>query len=264
MPMAWAKIGAVDLCYEMGGRPGGPRVLFISGTGGDLRARPGPFDTRLATSTELLAYDQRGMGRTSTPPGPYTMADYADDAAGLLDFVGWADASVVGVSFGGMVAQELVLRHPAKVKRLVLACTSSGGKGGSSYPLHELADLSPEDRAAKILELADTRVDAEGRAARTIAWEIDPAWAEEPGRQAGAQLQLEARRGHDTWDRLGKVQCPTLVCGGLFDGISPVENVENLASAIPGSRLRFFNGGHHFLVQDPEAYPEILEFLLQD
>ena len=262
--MAWARIGAVDLCYEIGGGPGGPRVLYISGTGGDLRARPGPFDSSLASRTELLAYDQRGMGRSSTPPGPYTMADYADDAAGLLDFVGWDDASVVGVSFGGMVAQELVLRHPARVKRLVLACTSSGGKGGSSYPLHQFADLSPEDRSVKILELADTRMDAERRALHAVAWEMDPAWASEPGRQVGARLQLEARRGHDTWDRLGRVTCPTLVCGGLFDGISPVENLENLASAIPGSQLRFFEGGHHFLIQDPEAYPGILEFIFQD
>ena len=74
------------------------------------------------------------------------MADFADDAAALLDAVGWDDCLVLGISFGGMVAQEVAIRHPERVRRLVLACTSAGGEGGASYPLHELVDLSPEER----------------------------------------------------------------------------------------------------------------------
>ena len=268
--MAWAHVGDVDLYYEMGGRQEGPRVLYISGTGGDLRARPGPFDTILPSYTQLLAYDQRGLGQSSVPPGPYTMADYADDAAGLLQQVGWEDAAVVGVSFGGMVAQELALRHPAKVRKLVLACTSSGGAGGSSYPLHELADLSPEARSLRILELADTRMDSEWRAANPVAWERAAAeararaavGADSRDRQLGAKLQLEARRGHDTWARLTAIGCPTLVCGGRYDGISPLANLENLAAAISGARLRIFEGGHLFLQQVRAAYREIVEFIL--
>ncbi len=268
--MAWAKIGAVDLYYELGGRQDGPRVLFISGTGGDLRARPGPFDSILASRTQLLAYDQRGLGRSSAPPGPYSMADYADDAAALLEHVGWKESAVVGVSFGGMVAQELVLRHPGSVNRLVLACTSSGGAGGSSYPLHEFAGLDPEQRALRILELADTRMNSKWRAENAELWERTVAetraraavGTKEPDRQLGAELQLEARRGHDTWARLAAIDCPTLVCGGRYDGISPPANLENLASAIRGARLRIFEGGHLFLQQVPAAYREIIEFIL--
>src|ERR1700678_746400 len=139
-----AHLGSIDV-YS--GRVGaGEPLLFISGTGGDLRVKPNVFDGPLAKSFDLVGYDQRGLGRTSKPDTPYAMADYADDAAALMDALGWASAKVAGFSFGGMVAQELVLRHPAKLERLVLGCTSPGGEGGSSFPFHDIQHLKGEDR----------------------------------------------------------------------------------------------------------------------
>jgi 3-oxoadipate enol-lactonase len=266
--MPKTQVRDVLINYETGG-VAGPRLLYISGTGGDLRVHPGAFDSPLAAAFDVLAYDQRGLGQSSVPPGPYTMADYADDAAGLLDAVGWNDALVIGVSFGGMVAQELTLRHPERVTRLVLACTSSGGAGGASYPLHELADLSPEARMVATIELADRRMDEAWRAAHPGPWEAAMTMArdrakiglDEPGRELGARLQLEARRGHDTWDRLPSIGCPTFVCGGRYDGIAPPDNLERLAGAIPNARLELFDGGHLFLLQDPAAYGAIARFL---
>ncbi|HEY7947392.1 MAG TPA: alpha/beta fold hydrolase [Acidimicrobiales bacterium] len=265
--MTRAALAGAELYYEVQGT--GPRLLLISGTGGDLRMPPRLVDGPLGKVFEVAAYDQRGLGQSSVPPGPYTMADYADDAAGLLDVLAWPDALVMGISFGGMVAQELALRHSWRVRRLVLACTSSGGGGGASFPLHELQDLAEDDRIVRQLELADTRYDApwresnpeEFRALFTLMRDRALVGHDEPGRAVGAALQLDARRRHDTWDRLGRISCPTLVCGGLYDGIAPRANSEKLASAIPGATLRLFEGGHLFLLQDRSSWPAIVAFL---
>src|SRR5215207_5622309 len=103
--MPIARVRDIDVYYEVHGS--GPRVLSISGTGGDLRQNPLRGQGLLEQHHEVLMYDQRGLGQTSKPDVPYTMADYADDAAALLDALGWDRAHVVGVSFGGMVAQHL-------------------------------------------------------------------------------------------------------------------------------------------------------------
>ena len=170
------------------------------------------------------------------------MADFADDAAALLDALGWDDCLVLGFSFGGMVAQEVAIRHPERVRRLVLACTSAGGAGGASYPLHELIDLGPEERSAQRMELIDTRWDEAWRRANP---DMVALLSERMGSRARARAAppirasppAEARAAHDTASRLGAITCPTLVCGGRFDGIAPPANSEFLAREIPGARL---------------------------
>src|SRR4030042_1802592 len=156
--MPFINVRDLKMYYEIRGK--GPRLLVMSGTGGDLRRSPGIFETSIAQHFKILAYDQRGLGQTSRPDIPYTMIDYADDAKALLEAVGWDRSLVMGISFGGMVAQEFALRYSHRVERLVLACTSSGGAGGASYPLHEFADLPVEDYVRRILQLSDTRWDA--------------------------------------------------------------------------------------------------------
>ena len=246
--MPHAPTGAVELYYERAGS--GSPLLFISGTGGDLRNKPNVFDGPFVRTFDVLGYDQRGLGRSSKPDVDYTMADYADDAAALLDAVGWASAKVVGVSFGGMVAQELALRHPAKVERLVLACTSPGGEGGASYPFHEIQHLKGEERAKFLIPISDTRRDAAWAAANpethaqlVALGSVDP-FTDEPGHTMGARRQLEARAGHDTWDRLGRIACPVLIAAGSYEGVALPTTQERMASRIPGAELRFFEGGH--------------------
>ena len=262
--MPTAHLGAIDLYYERAGE--GPPLLFISGTGGDLRNKPNMFDGPLGRSFDLLSYDQRGLGRSAKPDVDYSMADYADDAAALLDHVGWDQVPVIGASFGGMVAQELALRHPSRVTRLVLACTSPGGAGGASYPFHEIQHLKGEDRARFLMPVSDTRHDATWAAARAdtvaqiLAMSVDR-YADEPGREMGARRQLEARARHDTWDRLGDIACPVMIAAGRYDGIALPATQERMAGRIPGAELRFFDGGHMFMIQDRTAAPAIAEFL---
>jgi 3-oxoadipate enol-lactonase len=254
--MAWVERGGVRLYYVRRGT--GPSLLFISGTGADLRTPPSGFDYAFADHRDVICFDQRGLGRSDQPRGPYSMADYAEDAAHLLDTMGLSSAAVIGVSFGGMVAQELVLRHPERIERLVLCCTSSGGAGGSSYPLHLLA----EQRLSFTERLAIT----------DVRWSdsnfIDPMREQALARlisssppSAGATLQLEARSQHDTYDRLDEIRCPVLVAAGRYDGQAPPENARVLAERIPGARLEFFEGGHPFLRQDPQAVSVIEAFL---
>jgi 3-oxoadipate enol-lactonase len=264
--MPKTRIGDIDIWWERAGA--GPPLLFVSGTGGDLRVRPGVLDGPYVKAFDVLAYDQRGLGRSDKPPGPYSMAGYADDAAALMAREGWPSACVVGVSFGGMVAQELALRHPERVRRLVLACTSPGGAGGASYPFHELDHMDREARARFLLPISDTRRDAAWAAAnpemheQLIAMAAADPFADEPGRAEGARRQLEARAAHDCWDRLDKIACPVLIAAGLYDGIARPQTQRNMAARIPGARLRFFEGGHLFMLQDRAANPAIIAFLL--
>ena len=263
--MPIVRVGDINVYFEVHGD--GDRVLFISGTNGDLRQMPllgkGPLERRF----QVAYFDQRGLGQTSRPDGPYSMADYGDDAAGLLDALGWESAHVVGVSFGGMVAQQMVLRHRTRVQRLVLACTSSGGAGGSSYDLAQLEGLSPEDRMRTWLPLLDSRNDT-STDPFSLAPGMDPivaAMAARPVQRGdavrGARLQLAARAGHDVWDQLPSVTQPTLVIGGLYDKQAPVQNQRNLHERVPNSQLVLCEGGHMFMYQDPSAFPAIVNFL---
>jgi pimeloyl-ACP methyl ester carboxylesterase len=195
------------------------------------------------------------------------MADVATDAAGLLEIAGWESCRVVGASFGGMVAQEFAVTYPHRVERLALACTSAGGAGGSSYPLQKLLELPPGQRVAAELKLVDSRWDQRWLEAhptdRAIAQGMTAAGQDRQDSAAAAAYaaQLQAREGHDVWDRLGEISCPTLIGYGKYDGIAPARNSEKIASRIRGAELRGYEGGHGFLFQDPAALPAFIAFL---
>jgi pimeloyl-ACP methyl ester carboxylesterase len=252
----------ISINYQIIGA--GPRVLFFNGSGATLQSSELLLRS-LSKECEVLAHDQRGLGLTSIPEGPYTMAQYAADAAALLDHVGWETCVVIGISFGGMVAQEFAVTFPARVERLALLCTSAGGAGGSSYPLHELGALSADERASKMVTLSDTRFTPEWLASHPTDAQMVGMRGESTTKSAdvlrGERLQLAARVGHDVADRLHMISCPTFVTAGKFDGIAPPVNSEAIVQRISDATLSVYEGGHMFIAQDPTAIREIRPFL---
>jgi pimeloyl-ACP methyl ester carboxylesterase len=261
--MTTLPLGDIDLYWERRGQ--GPRLLFVNGSGATIESAALLIDV-FARRFEVVVHDQRGLGRTTVPERQPTMADFAHDAAALLDHVGWDRANMFGISFGGMVAQELAVTWPERIDRLVLCCTSSGGEGGSSYPLEELATVPPDQQGQTWMRLLDSR--------------FDDAWlAQHPGDRAivdvfrkrlaqpasdeqkrGEWMQVIARQGHDVWARLGRIRSPTLVACGAYDGVASRSNSEAIAGRIPNAQLRCYEGGHLFVLQDPQALPDITDF----
>lgn len=260
-----AHLNGIDIEYLVEGS--GPRLLVFNGSGATLAAAR-PMIDPLALHFEVLVHDQRCLGGTTVTRDVPTMADYAADAAALLDHLGWATSRVFGISFGGMVAQEFAVTWPHRVERLALLCTSPGGGGGSSYPLHTIAALPPEEQDRLRLHLADRRYTPEFLAEHPfdrMLVELMSAGRNSPRsdeQRRGEELQLAARAGHDVWDRLPNITAPTLVACGEFDALAPPENSAAIASRIAGSELRTYEGGHGFLWQDRAAMPDIVEFLL--
>jgi 3-oxoadipate enol-lactonase len=266
--MSVVSVQGNDLYYEVRGQ--GPRLLFVNGSGSTLEEASMLVDL-FVPQFEVLAFDYRGLGRSGAITAPYGMAECAGDGLAVLDAVGWESTRMVGISFGGMVGQEVAVTAPGRVERLVLLCTSPGGAGGSSYPLHELEDLGPEERAELHRRLMDTRFDDEWLASHPgdrylverLAGRAELS-SLPPEAQRGRREQLQARRGHDVWDRLGSISCPTFIGCGRFDGIAPMRNSEAMASRITGSELHVYEGGHGFVAQDPAAIPDVLRFLGPD
>lgn len=257
------RLGDLDLYAERCGA--GERLLFVNGSGSSIAVSE-PMIRPFRAAFDVLVHDQRGLGRTSVPPGPYTMAQYAADAAALLDHVGWDTCRVFGISFGGMVAQELAVTWPERIERLALVCTSPGGRA-PSYPLHELADLPPDERAERSMRIMDSRFTAEWLAEHPIDRMIVDGIAQRnlgavsAEQQRGSFEQLQARRHHDVVDRLPRISCPTLVASGAYDGIAPPDNGRLIASLVPGAEYREYEGGHMFLAQDRRALPDVIGFL---
>lgn len=261
--MPFGQVRDIQLYYEVVGA--GPRLLFINGTKADLR-RKQPWVDTLGAHFTVLRYDQRGLGQTDKPDRHYSMADYADDAAALMDLVGWDKAAVLGVSFGGSVAQEFARRHPLRITRLALACANPGGPYG--YPLLALQNKDPETRARTMMEL-DLRHTTQWQAANPdkVRDLIDQGMQRgggavgDPTAAMGARRQLEAREEHDARTWIDQITVPTGLFGGRYDGLGTEGGQQFMHERIAGSELHLFEGAHSFLGEDPAAIPAVVEFL---
>lgn len=261
--MPLAHVNDADLYFEIRGT--GPELLFINGIGADLSNPVGAFTSPLPEHFTVLAYDPRGFGRSSGAAPVRTIAAMADDAAGLAAAAGWRRYHVFGASMGGMVAQELALRHPDAVDRLVLGVTNPGGAYAGHVGAHEIRGLD----TAAMLQAADTRQDdawmrANPDTVRQAEQRFRATWdalEADPSALAAYQAQVDAARAHDTSDRLGAIAIPTLVFGGRYDGSCSPEVTGALAGRIPGARFELFEAGHGNWFADTHAWTVILEFL---
>ena len=263
--MPKACVNAIRLHYEVYGR--GEPLLLIMGLGASTLGWQNqiPF---FSQHLRVIAYDNRGAGRSERPEGEYTTALLADDAAALLDYLSIPSAHVYGVSMGGMIAQELALRHPQKVRTLALGATSPCP---AAFPppqqiARELVEASrlPAEQAFEMTSYHGYR-DAYFQANREELWmraKAEKALQPPPeawDRQYGAAVR------HDTRSRLGEIKAPTLVITGEEDPLIVPENARYLAEHIPGTELVVLKGARHaFNVEfEEESNLIVLDFILR-
>jgi len=268
----FADVGDIRLCYETFGERGDPPLLLIMGLGTQMLAWHEDFCRELAgRGFFVIRYDNRDVGRSThledtPPPRPaellrrrianpaYTLSDMADDAAGLLDALGLDSAHVVGASMGGMIAQTLAARHPARVRSLVSIMSTTGHrwKGQPAVRIYPYLLARPprtkEESVQRLSRLfrvigspAFDRDEQELRTMAELAWERDSS-------RTGTARQLAAivASGDRTPD-VGRITAPTLVVHGSADRMVRPSGGRATAKAIPGAQLMMIRGMGHDL-----------------
>lgn len=247
---------SVRIAWERRGT--GTPVVLVQGLG---YARWGwePVVDGLGARHELIFLDNRGVGGSDAPPGPYTVAEMARDVVSVLDEAGVERAHVVGTSLGGMIAQELALLAPERVGALVLVCTTPGGP--RAYPLPEptvrlfaeAPSLEPEVALRRFIENALAPATAASRpelverilAHRLATAQPFPAWL----------AQAAAGTTFDAWERVPQIAAPTLVLHGSEDRVVDPRNADLLVDLVPGARLvRVPGTGHLLYWEEPDAF----------
>ncbi|HEY8173040.1 MAG TPA: alpha/beta hydrolase [Dehalococcoidia bacterium] len=263
--MPFVEASGAKIYYELHGE--GPPLLLVPGFGCTVEIYFAQTPV-LSMHFRTIVFDPRGAGRSDTPADGYSMQVYADDCVAVLHDAGFDSAHVLGTSFGGMVAQNLAVRHPDAVRRLILGCTTPGGAHHVLPPPENLATflaaLDVDDPAAATrmrypLHYSDTYIaqhddEIVARSIDTAALRSSP---------VGLAGQLAAVNGHDTFDGLPSIPAPTLVTHGDLDGVVPVENGRILARRIPNARLVLYEGAKHmfFVERAAEFNRDIIEFL---
>jgi len=259
--MAFVNNQATKIYWDEQGE--GDPLLLIMGLGYPsvmwYRTRP-----LLAKQYRTIAFDNRGVGRSEMPPGPYPIALMAADAAAVLDASGSGSAHVYGVSMGGMIAQEFALQYPERVRSLILGCTAAGGPHA----------VRAEPEVTEML-MARGYQSPEAAAEAAVPFIYDPATAREridedlamrkewfPKPQA-YMAQLSGILSWEAYSRLDRLNVPTLVIHGESDRLVPIANGELIAKRIPGAKfVRLSSAGHIFATdQSDAAHAAILEFL---
>lgn len=263
--MPLARAGNLELEYYVEGQ--GPPLLMIMGFGGQASSWGEPFLDRLRPHFTLVRFSNRGTGRSSRPQAPFSVRDMADDAVAVLEAAGFERGHILGVSMGGMIAQELAINHPRSVLGLVLGCTLPGGPLSVTASPEVVTDLLPTpglSREEQVRKTWPVITSAEFfERGRDFLEEMLWVGLETPTPVETLMLQAAAVQGFDAYDRLPQVQAPTLIIHGDADRLVPVENAHILQRRLLNSQVEVLVGaGHVFFWEQPEAAAgAVIDFL---
>jgi pimeloyl-ACP methyl ester carboxylesterase len=262
--MSEAVNDGVRISYDVHGE--GEPLLFVHGLGYD-RQGWGPLPVRLAEDFQVLLFDNRGVGESDVPEGPYAVSQMAADAVAVLDAAGIESAHVFGVSLGGYIAQEIAVSYSQRVRKLVLASTAPGGTRSHPMPavgLEAFGRFPTMEREAGLRLMVENSLGAHGvRERPELTEEIFRYRLERAPSLAGWQAQAYAGATFDGYDRASTIAKPTLVLQGGDDTVVDPRNGELLAELIPGARLHVVpERGHLMMWEEGETIaPVIKEFL---
>jgi len=254
---ATAKDG-VKLRYEI--RGSGDPLALIMGFSGSMRGWGEPFINGIEKRFRTILIDNRGTGESDKPDVPCTIATMADDVAVVLDAAKIDRAHIYGISMGGMIAQEFALRHPSRVRGLVLGCTMCGMAHSAPTNPENVAKLipqpgmSPEEAARVAFSVACGTAFLNSKhgqdfinlqLAESAKYPLTPMHT--------FQRQMEAVQGWDSYDRLSQIKAPTLIFHGDDDKLLPHGNADILYKRIAGSKVHILKGiGHMFFWEAPD------------
>ncbi len=250
-----------ELYYESTGE--GEPLLLIQGMSANHLAWGRPFLSLLEAGLECIAFDNRGIGLSGPAAEPFTIAEMAADTAALLDALEIESAHVLGISMGGMIAQELALAHPERVRTLTLGCTYCGGPGSELMDPDDFRGLveamASGDRQRLLRAMWELNLSPAFRAQESRYAEFAAMAEELPVPRETIGLQVQAIAAHDTSARLARLAPPTLIVHGTVDRVLGVANGRQIASLLPSARLEILpEVGHMFWWEQPRRSAELV------
>ena len=261
--MPKAEVNGIEINYRLEG-DGGDTVVLISGLGDEIGMWDMQMPGLLAAGYRVLRFDNRGVGATSKPAGPYSTAMFATDTKALVDSLGFSTFHLAGVSMGGMIAQEYALQYGSDLRSLTLACTYAAPGPFCSRMYAMWADLAPVMGVPFVMRDVTlwgfTLPFFTEHQAELAGFEQAMRYMDQP---TPAYLsQLAAIQEHDTRSRLSAINVPTLVLAGADDILIPVALSRALADGIPGAMWATCPGGHMCVWEYPEEFTSaVIDFI---
>lgn len=248
---SYSTVDGCRLVYEVHGDPGNPAILLIEGMGGDIPGWRRTIPT-LAEGLFVVAYDQRGNGWSDAPDDPQDMRTFVDDAVELLDHLGIDRAHIYGQSFGGMVAAQLAISHPGRVRTLILAATHAGG-GSVVRSRVSVFEIEEADMAIFSAAFVSEHPDDVKELYRIGV----------PQQPHAGRRQWEAMQAYYVADQLREIRSPVLVLHGSADRVVDVANAQVLADGIPGAEIVIIDGAGHVYQWEQPAVSDaaIMDFI---